>query len=52
VADDDGVVVVPAAALADVTRLVGQRNSNEHNARGDLSSGSSLDAVWQRWRAL
>jgi 4-hydroxy-4-methyl-2-oxoglutarate aldolase len=52
VADDDGVVVVPSAALTDVARLVGQRHRNEDSARIDLGAGSSLDAVWKKWRAL
>jgi 4-hydroxy-4-methyl-2-oxoglutarate aldolase len=52
VADDDGLVVVPAAALSDVMRMVEQRRRDEDSARGELRAGSSLDAVWQRWRAL
>lgn len=52
VADDDGVVVVPAAAVEDVRRLVAERRAGEEGARGDLSAGRSLDAVWETWRAL
>jgi regulator of RNase E activity RraA len=52
VADEDGVVVIPADALGDVTRLVAERHRSEAGARGDLGTGQSLSAVWDRWRAL
>jgi regulator of RNase E activity RraA len=52
VADDDGVVVIPASNVSDATRLVERRHRDEGRAREDLSSGSSLGAVWERWRTL
>lgn len=52
VADSDGVVVVPAAALADVQRLVLRKVHNENGARHALRGGQSLDAVWDKWRTL
>jgi regulator of RNase E activity RraA len=51
-ADSDGIVVVPAAALADVQRLVQRRVQDENGARHELRRGHSLDAVWEKWRAL
>ncbi len=52
VADSDGVVVVPASALPDVQRLVLRRVRDENGARRELRNGRSLDAVWEKWRAL
>jgi 4-hydroxy-4-methyl-2-oxoglutarate aldolase len=52
VADSDGVVVVPASALSDVRQLVIRRVRDENGARHELRNGRSLDAVWEKWRAL
>jgi len=52
VADSDGVAVVPATAMADVQRLVQRRVHDENGARHELRGGRSLDAVWEKWRAL
>jgi 4-hydroxy-4-methyl-2-oxoglutarate aldolase len=52
VADSDGVVVVPASALPEVQQLVLHRVRNESGARHELRNGRSLDAVWEKWRAL
>ncbi|MBM7786188.1 RraA family protein [Tenggerimyces flavus] len=52
VADSDGVVVVPASAMADVRQLVLHRVRRESGARHELRNGRSLDAVWDKWRVL
>ncbi len=52
VADSDGVAVVPAAALADVHRLVARRVHGENGARHEIRNGQPLDAVWDKWRVL
>jgi 4-hydroxy-4-methyl-2-oxoglutarate aldolase len=52
VADEDGVVVIPSAALADATRIVQSKDRSESGARADLGEGGTLDAVWAKWRAL
>jgi regulator of RNase E activity RraA len=52
VADSDGVVVVPAAALADVRAFVGRRRLNEGGARRDLRAGLAMDAVWDKWQVF
>jgi 4-hydroxy-4-methyl-2-oxoglutarate aldolase len=52
VGDRDGVVVVPAAALGDVERLVRTKLADERGARGDLLGGRTLQAVWDKWGVL
>jgi regulator of RNase E activity RraA len=52
VGDDDGLVVVPAAAVAEVAALVEAKARDELGARADLENGAGLRAVWERWGAL
>lgn len=52
VADSDGVVVVPADALADVRRLIGRRARDEDGARADLRAGVGMQAVWDKWQVF
>lgn len=52
VADDDGVVVIPAGLLPEARAVVGARRRHEAGARADLGTGRTLDAVWRKWRAL
>ena len=52
VGDDDGVVVVPAARVADVVAAVTEKLAGEHGALADLRSGSSVHEVWERWRVF
>jgi regulator of RNase E activity RraA len=50
--DDDGLVVVPAAAAAEVVALVESKARDELGALTDLEGGAGLRAVWERWGAL
>lgn len=52
VADEDGIVVCPAAVAADVAAACGAKARDEHAARADLAAGASIFEVWNRWRAL
>jgi regulator of RNase E activity RraA len=52
VADEDGIVVVPAGAAAEVVELVEAKARNEGHARADLLAGVSLHEVWDRYRVL
>ncbi|MBB5791693.1 RraA family protein [Jiangella mangrovi] len=52
VADDDGVVVIPAGLLPEVRAVVEARRRDEAGARADLGAGRTLAAVWQTWGAL
>ena len=51
-ADEDGVVVVPAGALADVLELVSSRDRGEQGAKADLLAGVSIFDVWEKWKIL
>ncbi len=52
VADDDGVVVVPAAVERDALALAVARVTAERNVLAELLDGAGLRAVWNRWRVL
>lgn len=47
-ADDDGVVVVPQAAEADVLRRARERAAGESTVLSELLAGETLRAVWNR----
>ena len=51
-ADEDGVVVVPAGILDDVVELVRSRDRGEQGAKADLLAGVSIVDVWQKWQIL
>ena len=50
--DDDGVVVVPQAAEAEVVARAIQRATAESNVLEELLGGASLREVWERWHVL
>jgi regulator of RNase E activity RraA len=52
VADEDGIVVVPAAAAPEVVSLVEAKARDEGHARADLLAGVSIHEVWDRYRVL
>ncbi|MGL6279198.1 MAG: RraA family protein, partial [Gaiella sp.] len=49
VADDDGVVIAPAASVEAVVRAVTARIAGESGALADLLAGRSVNEVWERW---
>lgn len=51
-ADDDGVVVVPAAVEAEVLGLAVARATAERSVLAELLDGASLREVWERWHVL
>ena len=52
VADEDGVVVVPQAAEAEVLARAIARATAESNVLEELLGGASLREVWERWHVL
>jgi 4-hydroxy-4-methyl-2-oxoglutarate aldolase len=52
VADDDGVVVVPARIESDVLRLAVARATTEKTVLAELLGGARLREVWERWKVL
>ena len=52
VADSDGIVVLPAAALGDVRDLIERRERDEDGARVDLRAGLGMQAVWDKWQVF
>jgi regulator of RNase E activity RraA len=52
VGDEDGVVVVPAAAVDDVVSIVEGKARDEGRARADLLAGATLAEVWKRHGVL
>jgi 4-hydroxy-4-methyl-2-oxoglutarate aldolase len=52
VADEDGVVVVPAAIEEEVLRLAIERAMAERSVLEELLGGASLREVWERWNVL
>jgi 4-hydroxy-4-methyl-2-oxoglutarate aldolase len=52
VADDDGVVVVPAAAESEVLARAVARATAERTVLSELLEGASLREVWDRWHVL
>jgi 4-hydroxy-4-methyl-2-oxoglutarate aldolase len=51
-ADDDGVVVVPAAAEAEVLALANARASGESQVLEELLGGTTLRGVWEKYGLL
>jgi 4-hydroxy-4-methyl-2-oxoglutarate aldolase len=51
-ADDDGVVIVPAGVESEVLRLAIGRASAERTVLTELISGAGLREVWERWHVL
>jgi 4-hydroxy-4-methyl-2-oxoglutarate aldolase len=49
VADDDGVIVVPARLVAAVLTEVVAKVTGEDGARADLLAGASVKEVWDKW---
>ncbi|MFC5252035.1 RraA family protein [Streptomyces nigrescens] len=52
VADDDGIVVVPATAWDDVRTQASRRRSTENAVLSDLLAGETLRTVWDKYRTL
>ena len=52
IADEDGVVVVPQAAEAEVLARAIARATAESNVLEELLGGASLREVWERWHVL
>ena len=52
VGDEDGVVVVPAAAAPEVAAIVAEKCAGEGLAREDLLAGATLSEVWDRHHVL
>jgi 4-hydroxy-4-methyl-2-oxoglutarate aldolase len=52
IADSDGVVVVPSAALEHERACVVRRRQDEGGARRDLRAGLAMDAVWEKWQVF
>lgn len=48
VADSDGVVAVPARAMAEVARIANDRALRESTVLAELLSGAGLREVWER----
>ncbi|WP_293169365.1 RraA family protein [Microcella sp.] len=51
-ADDDGVVVIPAAVADQVLTVARARMSSETSVLTDLVAGATLREVWERYRIL
>ena len=52
VADDDGVIVVPARHAAAVVATAVAKAQGEHGARADLLRGVKIHEVWEKWRVF
>lgn len=52
VADDDGAVAIPVAAVADVLALAAEKDRGEGDVRTALRTGESLRVVFNRHRVL
>jgi regulator of RNase E activity RraA len=52
VADDDGVIVVPAGLTDQTIRLALAKASKEHGLRDALETGSTLRAAYDRFGVL
>jgi regulator of RNase E activity RraA len=52
VADDDGVIVVPAGLADETIRLALAKASKEHGLRDALEAGSTLRAAYDRFGVL
>ena len=49
VADDDGVIVVPAHHAAAVVEIAGAKAKGEQGAHADLLRGVKVHDVWEKW---
>ena len=49
VADEDGIVIIPAELANDVVELVEEKLKGEHGARSHLLDGKSVRDVWETW---
>ena len=52
VADDDGVIVVPARHAAAVVATAVTKTQGELGARADLLRGVKIHDVWEKWRVF
>jgi len=52
IADADGVVVVPAALIAEVSEMLPDKRRDEAGAREDIKAGVGIQDVWDRWKAF
>jgi regulator of RNase E activity RraA len=52
VADADGVVAVPSAAIDDVATAVAEKRKLEDGARADLLNGMSIREVWDKYQVF
>lgn len=52
IADEDGVVVIPAAAIDDVLSVIRPKMQKESGARADLLAGKSIRDVWKKYGVL
>jgi len=52
VADFDGIVVVPAAAVNETVRLATDKVSRENNTRQELMNGALLRDVYDKYGVL
>jgi regulator of RNase E activity RraA len=51
-ADDDGVVVVPAEVEHEVVNAANEKAARESLVLEELQAGATLDSVWARYRVL
>lgn len=51
-ADDDGIVVIPAVREEETLQLAGQRAGTEVTVLEELEGGASLRSVWDRYGVL
>jgi regulator of RNase E activity RraA len=51
-ADDDGVVVVPADVENDAVAAANERARRESTVLEELLGGATLESVWARYRVL
>jgi regulator of RNase E activity RraA len=49
VADSDGIVIVPAAVVAEVATFIDNKHRLEASAREDLMAGMSIRDVWEKY---
>ncbi len=49
IADEDGIVVVPDAAIEDVLAAVREKTRLETNAKSDLLSGAGVRDIWEQY---
>jgi 4-hydroxy-4-methyl-2-oxoglutarate aldolase len=52
VADEDGVVVIPAQNIDEVVQLTNHRASQENLVLKELQQGSRIREVWDKYHVL